>query len=151
MMCSRLDSESRRMHPTMGVCKSPTDNVRDAILGPLTEFNAENGYPAHLQYVAITLTDDSGAVVGGLWGKTIFDWLFVDYLVVPKSLRGRSLGSKLMAKAEEIARERNCVGAWLTTFSFQARGFYERIGYEVFGCLENSPGENVRYFLRKSL
>jgi hypothetical protein len=56
-----------------------------------------------------------------------------------------------MASAEKIALERGCVGSWLTTFSFQASGFYEGLGYEVFGRLENSPGENVRIFMRKRL
>jgi len=135
----------------MSVCEAPTEELRQTILGLLASFNAENGYPADLQPLAITLSDDAATVIGGLWGKTVYSWLFVDYLVVPASLRGRNFGSKLMAKAEQIALERGCVGSWLTTFSFQARGFYERLGYEVFGSLENSPGENVRLFLRKRL
>ena len=139
------------MGATISVCEHPTDEERDAILGPLAAFNTANGYPADLQLVAITLKDDADTTVGGLWGKTIYDWLFIDYLVVPSSMRGRNLGSELMARAEQIALDRGCVGAWLTTFSFQARGFYERLGYEVFGCLENSPGENARLFLRKRL
>jgi GNAT superfamily N-acetyltransferase len=97
------------------------------------------------------VTDDVGRIVGGLWGKTVYDWLFVDYLVVPSSMRGCNLGSELMAMAEKIALERHCVGSWLTTFSFQARGFYEKLGYNVFGSLEKSPGENVRIFMRKRL
>ena len=135
----------------MSVCAAPTEEVRQTILGLLASFNADNGYPADLQPLAITLTDDAATIVGGLWGKTVYNWLFVDYLVVPASLRRHNLGSKLMAKAEQIALERGCVGSWLTTFSFQARDFYERLGYEVFGSLENSPGENVRFFLRKRL
>ena len=55
------------------------------------------------------------------------------------------------AIAERLAAERGCVGSWLTTFTFQARGFYEKLGYEVFGTLDNSPRDNVRIFLRKRL
>lgn len=139
------------MDPTLTICDSPTDAIRDAVAGPLGYFNAENGYPPDRQTVAITLADEEGQIVGGLWGKTVYDWLFVEFLVVPASLRGRDLGSRLMMTAEQIAIERGCVGAWLTTFSFQAQGFYEKLGYEVFGALENSPGENVRLFLRKHL
>lgn len=137
------------MDPVLAVCDAPTDAVRDAIAARLGDFNAEHGYPPDRQTVAITLTDDDGRIVGGLWGKTVYDWLFVEYLVVPTSLRGRSLGSRLMTAAEQIAIERGCVGAWLTTFSFQAQSFYEKLGYELFGALEKSPGENVRLFLRK--
>lgn len=139
------------MDPTLTICDSPTDAVRDAIASSLGQFNAENGFPPDRQTVAITLADDDGRIVGGLWGKTVYDWLFVEFLIVPASLRGRDLGSRLMTTAEQIAIERGCVGAWLTTFSFQAQGFYEKLGYEMFGALENSPGENVRLFLRKQL
>jgi GNAT superfamily N-acetyltransferase len=139
------------MDTAITICDTPTDAIRDAILGPLADFNAQNGYPADPQPIAITLTDDNGEVVGGLWGKTVYDWLFVDYLVVPASMRGRDLGAKLMASAEQLAIKRGCVGSWLTTFTFQAQGFYERLGYEVFGSLDKSPRDNVRIFLRKSL
>ena len=139
------------MDAALTICDAPTDAIREKILAPLSAFNAEQGYPAEATPIAITLTDDDGEVVGGLWGKTVYDWLFVDYLVVPAAMRDQDLGTKLMATAERIAIERGCVGSWLTTSAFQARGFYERLGYEVFGALDNSPRENVRHFLRKRL
>jgi GNAT superfamily N-acetyltransferase len=139
------------MKPTLIVCDAPTDAIRDAILAPLAAFNTNSGYPADPQTVAITLTDDRGAVIGGLWGKTVYDWLFVEYLAVPETMRGRDLGTQLLTRAEQIAVERGCVGSWLTTFTFQARGFYEKLGYEVFGLLDASPRDNQRMFLRKRL
>lgn len=84
-------------------------------------------------------------------GSDLSRLAYVEFLIVPKSLRGRDHGSALMDEAEQIAKERGCANAWLTTFSFQARGFYEKRGYEPFGELDNSPGENVRFFLRKRL
>jgi hypothetical protein len=51
--------------------------------------------------------------------------------------------------AEDEARALGCVGVWLDTFSFQARGFYERHGYEVFGTLDEFPAPHQRFFLRK--
>ena len=139
------------MDPIVTVCEDPTDAVRDAILAALTRFNTDNGYPPDPAPVALTITDDDGKIVGGLWGRTVDDWLFVDYLFVPSSLRGRDLGMQLMSKAEAIAIERGCVGSWLTTFTFQARGFYEKLGYDVFGTLDNAPRDNTRMFLRKHL
>jgi GNAT superfamily N-acetyltransferase len=131
--------------------RDPSDSVRDAILAPLMGFNAANGYPPDPQSLAITLTDPSGAVLGGLWGKTVYDWLSVEYLVVPETLRGSGLGARLMTQAEQIAIDRGCVGAWLTTFPFQAQGFYEKLGYEVFARLDRSPRDNERIFMRKTL
>ena len=103
------------------------------------------------QPVAVLLNDNKGRTIGGLWGQTSLRWLYVEFLVVPENLQGHDYGSALMDEAERIARERGCANAWLTTFSFQARGFYEKRGYEPFGELDNSPGENIRFFLRKRL
>lgn len=129
----------------------PGDAERAAVVAGLTAFNAASGYPPDTRPVAVLIVDEAGEPAGGLWGKTGYGWLFVEFLSVPERLRGRDLGSALMAAAERVARERGCVGAWLTTFSFQARGFYEKLGYSVFGELENSPGDNVRIFMRKRL
>jgi hypothetical protein len=54
-----------------------------------------------------------------------------------------------MVEAETIARERGYIGVWLDTFEFQARPFYEKLGYEIFGQLESGPGAIARYFLKK--
>jgi GNAT superfamily N-acetyltransferase len=41
-----------------------------------------------------------------------------------------------MEDAEAYARSRGAVGATVETHSFQARPFYERLGYQVFGTLD---------------
>jgi GNAT superfamily N-acetyltransferase len=137
------------MPPSLHIPENPSAADREAVLAPLAAFNTVSGYPADLAPVAILIRDEDGATIGGLWGKTVYGWLFVEYLAVPESLRGRDYGRRLMAEAERIARERGCAGAWLTTFAFQARGFYEKLGYELFGELDRSPGDNVRLFMRK--
>jgi GNAT superfamily N-acetyltransferase len=45
---------------------------------------------------------------------------------------GKVVGKALMAQAENIARANGCIGLWLDTYEFQARGFYEKLGFEVF-------------------
>jgi len=56
-----------------------------------------------------------------------------------------------MAEAEEEALRRDCRSAWLDTFEFQARGFYERLGYSCFATLPEYPQGYSRYFLQKQL
>ena len=72
------------------------------------------------------------------------------YLWVSDGLRGRGVGRELMDRAEVRARERGCHSAWLDTFSFQARGFYEKVGYEEFGRLDYPP-DHHRHFMQKRL
>jgi hypothetical protein len=56
-----------------------------------------------------------------------------------------------MSLAEREARSRGCHGAWLDTFEFQARGFYERQGYTCFAQLPDYPPGFSRFFMKKAL
>ncbi len=92
-----------------------------------------------------------GEVVGGGVGRTGWGWLYVARLWVANELRGSGLGSRVMATMESAARERGCVGVWLDTFSFQARPFYESLGYRQFGELGDFPPGHSRHFMAKRL
>jgi hypothetical protein len=50
---------------------------------------------------------------------------------------------------EAEARARGCIGVWLDTLSFQARPFYEKHGYALFGSIEDQPPGHARHFLFK--
>ena len=131
---------------------APAEADYKAIYDGLAAFNAAAvGKPWQFAPLAILLKDDQGVTVGGLWGGTFFDWLFIELLYVPETLRGRALGSGLMAKAEAHAREQQLTGIWLDTFSFQARPFYEKLGYAVVGEIVDLPPGGARYFLSKRL
>ena len=127
------------------------EEVRKAIVAPLVEYNTSQAGPGNGRPLVITIRDESESIVGGLWGYTGYEWLFTQLLIVPTTHRRTGLGKKLMAMAEEEASERGCIGAWLDTFEFQARGFYERIGYQCFAELPNYPTGFSRYFLKKDL
>jgi GNAT superfamily N-acetyltransferase len=132
------------------VAPGPAD--RAAILDPLIAFNNARigaNAPQSNHDLARLVENDRGEVVGGLWGEVYYDWAWVELLVVPEAGRGQGLGSRLLAMAEEEARALGCVGVWLDTFSFQARGFYERHGYAVLGTLDEYPGPHQRLFLAK--
>lgn len=56
-----------------------------------------------------------------------------------------------MQRAEEEARVRGCRQMWLDTYAFQARPFYERLGFEVFGQIDGPAPIFPRYFMQKLL
>lgn len=132
--------------------QSPDEDDRQAVLDHIIAYNEAMAGPAHYRQIAIMLEDArTGAVQGGLWGKTSYDWMFVELLAIAPELRGQDHGTALMREAERLARARSCVGIWLDTYSFQARGFYEKLGFELFGSLPNFPRGGERFFLRKYL
>ena len=92
-----------------------------------------------------------GRLAGGLVGETGRGFLFVDLLWVAEEARKSGLGSRLLAAAEGEALRRGCHAAWLDTYDFQARPFYERHGYRVFGELDGFPGGHRRFYLAKRL
>jgi GNAT superfamily N-acetyltransferase len=125
--------------------------VRDAIVGPLVAYNTQRTGTNDYRPLVLTIRSEDSQVVGGLWGRTAFGWLFVELLFVPEALRGRRIGADLMSRAESEAIVRGCRNAWLDTFEFQARGFYERLGYRCFGQLDDYPPGFARYFMQKAL
>lgn len=133
------------------VVAAPGEAERDAILSALVAYNDDAAGPTERHTVALVVRNAHGAIVGGLWGSTGYRWLFIQYLVLPADLRGSGLGRDLMAAAEAEAKRHGCVGVWLDTFSFQARGFYEKLGYRVCGQIDDFPPDEARYFLAKRI
>jgi ribosomal protein S18 acetylase RimI-like enzyme len=122
-----------------------------AITAPLITYNRQNAPDPNFQNLALLVQNPDGNTIGGLWGRSGYDWLFIDYLAVPEELRRSGIGRSLMQQAEQIAAERQCLGVWLDTFSFQALPFYEKLGYQRFGQLEDYPRGHARYFLQKRI
>ncbi len=139
------------MSHTTELIDTGDDSIRAAIARPLIAYNVRQTGIADYRPLAVVIRDEEGEVVGGLWGRTVYGWLYVELLVVPESLRGQRLGTALMDQAEAEAVNRGCRAAWLDTFSFQARGFYEKRGYRCFGELGDYPPGFARYFLTKNL
>ncbi|MES2532749.1 MAG: GNAT family N-acetyltransferase [Pseudomonadota bacterium] len=135
----------------MQLTDAPDEQARAAILDGLRAYNAEQTGISDHRLLAVLLHDEAGRVIGGLWGRTGYGWLFTELLFVPDSLRGQGVGKSLLLQAEAQARERGCHGAWLDTFAFQARPFYEGLGYACFGEIEDYPRGASRFFMKKNL
>jgi GNAT superfamily N-acetyltransferase len=93
---------------------------------------------------------ETGALVGGLLGRTSLGLFFLDLFYLPERLRGRGLGGQMLAMAEVEAIQRGCRAATLVTVNFQAPEFYARHGWQEFGRIPSAPGVE-RIFFRKQL
>jgi GNAT superfamily N-acetyltransferase len=139
------------MTPKITFTDTPDHGMLKALGKKLLDFNkVRSGHPLDHRSLTFFLTHpDTGELLGGLWGGTGYSYLHIELLYLPEDLRGAGLGRRMMTWAEQEAIQRGCRGAWLDTFSFQSRGFYERLGYTVFGTFENYPPGHRRFFLRK--
>lgn len=131
----------------------PHTIVRQIILSGLTDFNRNSFMPdLQIEDLAVVIRAvDSKTIVGGLWGHTGWEWLTVELIFVPESLRNQGIASHLLTLAEEEAVRRGCHSAWLDTLNAKATSLYERLGYERFGELKDFPKGGSRTFLQKKL
>ncbi|WP_295530720.1 GNAT family N-acetyltransferase [uncultured Pseudacidovorax sp.] len=133
---------------------TPTDEeLRSGELGrKLRHFNYGfvGEYPEQ-QYVRINARDESGRLVGGLRAYVFLCWLDIDVLFVEEDMRGNGLGSRLLADAERQGMAFGAKNAKLSTFEWQARGFYLKHGYEDYARIDDyAPGYYLQ-LMRKSL
>lgn len=111
-----------------------------------------NGQYSTRHYVefAVALKDDAGEVKGGILAIAWAGMLFIKWLWIDEAYRRGGNGRALMAAAEAEGRRLGCTAIWLDTFEFQARPFYEKLGFSTWGTLDYPAGFK-RYFLQKAL
>jgi ribosomal protein S18 acetylase RimI-like enzyme len=94
--------------------------------------------------------DAAGAIRGGIlayvWGRR----LHVDTLWLVDDLRGNGWGTKLLEAAQDLGREKGATSAYLDTFDWQARPFYERHGYKLVAQVDGVPEGHSRFYMAKS-
>lgn len=134
------------------VSDNPTEEDRLAILEPLRRYNAEQAGDGKSEKLALFVRDDqTSEILGGLHARILYRWLFIELLVVPEQARGQGMGNRLMEMAEQLARDKDCVGIWLDTFDFQAPDFYRQHGFTEFGQIDDYPPGHTRFFFQKRL
>jgi GNAT superfamily N-acetyltransferase len=116
--------------------KSDSDRLERGLIA----YNEKRApHPMRYEHFTITVHNKKGRLVGGLDGRMYWGWLFVDKLWLEGRIRRAGVGSRLLAAGEAHARDYGCHGVWLDTF--QARPFYEKQGYRLFGQLDDYPPE----------
>lgn len=115
-------------------------------LSKTQEFKNEINKP-----IEIIARNERNEIIGGLYGRSIWGTLEVKTLVVKLENRNQGIGRKLITEAEKEAINRNCRYISLDTFSFQAPGFYEKLGFEKIGTETDFPKGFEKYYYRKKI
>ena len=131
--------------------ESPAAADQRALVQGLDEHAARHTPRPGFKPLGAFMRDERGALIGGAYGYVNWNWLFINLVWLSEAARGGGHGRRLILALEQAARERGCTHAHLDTFSFQARPFYEKLGYEVFSTLDDYPPGHQRFFMKKAL
>ncbi|HET6306659.1 MAG TPA: GNAT family N-acetyltransferase [Rhodopila sp.] len=122
---------------------------RKPLVRELVAYNHQHAPMPNWQYVGFYALDEARQLAGGIQGNFEWDWLHITHLWVRN--RGQGLGRRLVETAEGYAKSQGKQGLFLDTLDFQARPFYERLGFAVIGKIENAAGASSRYFMSKRI
>lgn len=125
--------------------------VQQGLYTGLRAFNnaAVEGVPSHKIIAAVR--DEDGKLHGGVIGRLAGDSVYMEIVWNDDEVRGTGFGTRMITLVEDRARELGAREAWLYTMSFQAKPFYEKLGYSQFAELPWLEGRHARHFMRKDL
>ncbi|WP_070969560.1 GNAT family N-acetyltransferase [Vibrio sonorensis] len=131
---------------------SPDKAIKDTIYNELKSYNMRHLPAEDVVEYACVHKDESGKITGGLTAEIYTNTCFIEYLWVDDSLRGKGVGSQLVKAMEEEAKTRGVTHLYLDTYTFQAEGFYLKLGFEVVGRYRGFPTAGVdKIFLQKAI
>jgi ribosomal protein S18 acetylase RimI-like enzyme len=84
-----------------------------------------------VRHLSCFVRDADGRAFAGAVGRTWGENAELQQIWLPKHLRDHGIGAMLLSAFENAARSRGCALIYLETWTFQARGFYEKKGYEI--------------------
>ena len=132
--------------------EAPDDAERAVIGEGLRAYNeTQAGYSDSRPLNILARDPETNRIVGGLLGRTSLGLLRVDRFFLPEGLRRNGLGSRILAMAEQEAKQRGCTRAVLSTLHFQAPGFYLKQGWEIAARIECEPPGHTRFHMTKKL
>ena len=126
------------------------DDDAEYICDKLVEYNLSKVPKTQRdEFISINkkIVDEHGSIIAGCIAK-MYCWnvIYIDILWVDEKYRKSGLGTRLLNEIEAVALEEKCSLIHLDTFDFQAKDFYIKNGYEIFGVLEDCPKEHCRYY-----
>ncbi|OMF18116.1 GNAT family N-acetyltransferase [Paenibacillus amylolyticus] len=101
--------------------------------------------------INLFLRDKTGKAVSGIFCATYCETLYIDNFWIDEEHRKKGYGKSLIMQAENMASQLGCKLSHTSTFSYQSPEFYQNMGYNVFGVIDEYPDGIIQYFLKKRL
>ncbi len=137
------------------IIKESSDDEAELIIDNLVSYNLSiipKIQEESFIFINRVIKNSENKIIAGINSK-MYCWncLYIDSLWVDADYRKFGFGTKLLNEVEMIARKRGGRLIHLDTFDFQAKDFYIKQGYEVFGVLDNCPENHRRYYMKKDI
>jgi GNAT superfamily N-acetyltransferase len=128
------------------------DELRHAVNSGLYAYNDQFAGPMESSMLSIGARDADNKIIGGLVANLQpgWKWMTVQRLWIEESHRRAGIGRRLLEAAEKEAQRLGCLHVAVDTMEFQARGFYEKLGYRVYAVQEDYPAGHRKFLLRKT-
>jgi GNAT superfamily N-acetyltransferase len=136
---------------TIEFVERPEQSLVNVLETGLDEFNLSITGRRDAVPFSVVMKDETGKIVGGIFAVSFWTWLAIDLFWIAEPYRRSGYGSQLLLRAEDEGRNRGAKKSFLNTHSFQASGFYEKYGYELYGQLKDFPPGFDRLYYVKSL
>jgi ribosomal protein S18 acetylase RimI-like enzyme len=145
------DLEFHHSHPyKVDVYDTELEQHKDFLMYQIREYkqlNNLNQLQEEILYVAM----DDDIFCGAVQFQVYQDSMYIDLLAVNNDYRGKNIGTNLMKFAEAYAEEHKLESIDLGTAEFQARPFYEKLGYKIVYTRKDYPKGFECYTLYKKL
>lgn len=138
------------MPKKLTITRAETPNW-EIVGGGINEFNTQQAGPENSHMICYMLQNEEGASLGGIIAMVHWEWLYINLMWINDEFRGQGYGSQLMEVAEAEGIQHGAKHAYLDTFTFQAPGFYEKLGYSIVGELPDFPEGHTRFYMKKEL
>ncbi|MCM1988975.1 GNAT family N-acetyltransferase [Oceanirhabdus seepicola] len=140
----------------MYIIKESTKEESDLIWQGIIEYNSSKlSLKGDVPFVPVNrvMKDSAGNIIGGINCELNYVWntMYIDMLWVKEEYRKNGHASRLLKEIELIGKEEGCTLVHLETMDFQAKDFYMKNEYQIFGELDNVPEGHKRYYLKKIL
>ena len=112
-------------------------------------YHKESRQEGYIKYFNVRIRDNG--FIAGMSCQIYWNSMFIDDLFIKEEKRKAGLGKILIDKAVEHSKSLNLSYIWLRTFSFQAKGFYQKQGFKVVGELKDYPPGESFYTMRLDL
>ena len=111
------------------------------------DLDKEEKFNKYIPYGFYALVD--GKFAGGITICKKMNWIDFDVLFVKEEFRKKKIGTAIINEIFKYCKEEKIDGIHLFTLDFQAKGFYEKMGFTLIAEIKDWPKGITRYELIK--